>query len=139
SVVHLSRGLIDNDLRVISSAIIEKTVVRRTGVLAGPLMPGAVDRPARGGVVIGSQFPELQRSVREAIESPTLRVYENDDVVATELASALTGLLMIALGAAQSLNLSAADLGVLATHGIQEMVRVSRALRVDEKGFFGLA
>ncbi len=86
-MVHISRGLIGSDLKTITQVIREKTVCRRLGALAGPLMAEALAEGRPSGAILGTGFPELTEMVREAIGGSELRVYDTPDVLGVELAS----------------------------------------------------
>lgn len=138
-IVHVSRGLVDDELHTMSHLIRVTTPVRRIGALAGPLTARnlSVGHPAGG--IVGSEFPEVIEVLRGAIGSPRLRLYGTPDLVGIELASALTGLMLFAVGYARGMELSAATIGVLATRGIAEMTRVGVALGGRAETFAGLA
>lgn len=138
-IVHISRGLVSGDLKTITQVIREKTVCRRIGVLAGPLVADALAEGRPSGAILGTQFPELTRLVRDAIGSSGLRIYDTQDVIGVELASATVGFLTVVLGYARELGAEPGTLAVLATRGMVEMARVGQTLGADEATFTGLA
>ena len=91
-MVHVSRGLVGAELKTITQVIRDKTVCRRLGALAGPLVADALAEGRPSGAILGTGFPELTHMVREALGGAGLRVYETSDVVGVELASATVGL-----------------------------------------------
>ncbi len=138
-LVHVSRGLIGDELETVTRLLRETTPVRRVGALAGPLVARALAEGAPGGGIVGTLFPEVAEAVRDAIGGPKLRIYSTDDVVGVEIASAMVGLLALAVGYAQTIGLGPGTLGVLATRGIFEAARIGALRGAQERTFSGLA
>lgn len=138
-LVHISRGLIGAELKTVTKVIREKTVCRRLGALAGPLVATALAEGRPSGAILGTGFPELTDMVREAIGGTELRVYDTSDVLGVELASATVGFLTVVLAYAQELGVGPSTLAVLATRGMVEVSRIGKALGARESTFMGLA
>jgi glycerol-3-phosphate dehydrogenase (NAD(P)+) len=138
-VVHVSRGLVGDELRTVTQVFREETSVRRLGCLAGPLHAKALIEGTPGGGIVGSIFPEVGDAVREAIAGPTMRMYQTDDVLGVELASALVGLLALALGYTQQLGFGPATLSILMTRGLAEAARLGVSFGAEERTFSGMA
>jgi len=138
-MVHVSRGLLGPELGTITQLLREATPCRRVGVLAGPLVARALADGEPGGGIVGSLFPEIGEAVRDAIGGPTLRVYSTQDVIGVEVASAMVGLLALALGYAQGRGFGPSTTAVLATRGMAEAARIGVALGAEERTFSGLA
>ena len=138
-LVHVSRGLLGNDLTTITHRLRSATPCRRVGVLAGPLVARALAEGEPGGGVVGSLFPEVSDAVREAIGGPTLRIYGTSDVVGVEIASAMVGLFALGIGYAQGRGFGPATTAMLATRGMAEATRVGVARGANERTFSGLA
>lgn len=138
-LVHVSRGLLGPKLGTVSEALQSRTPCRRVGALAGPLVAKNLAEGRPGGAIIGSAFPEVIEAVSDAIGGPSLRVYGTDDVVGVEVASALVGLVALALGYAMRLGMDPGTLAVLATRGLAEATRVGEARGGSSRTFAGLA
>jgi glycerol-3-phosphate dehydrogenase (NAD(P)+) len=138
-VVHVSRGLLDDELRTMSHLICTATACRRVGSLAGPITVDILSNAMPGAGVVGSEFPEVAEAVRAAIGGPTLRIYESEDLRGVELAAALTGLLLFTIGFATRIGFGPATIGALATRGVAEVARIGRALGARVDTFAGLA
>jgi len=138
-IVHVSRGLVGEDLMTITRLFREETAVRRVGALAGPLVADALEAGTPSGAIVGTLFPEIARLVRHAIGGPTLRIYETDDVVGVESASALVGMLALAAGFAQGFGAGPSALAVMCTRGLAEAQRIGHVLGARERTFNGLA
>jgi glycerol-3-phosphate dehydrogenase (NAD(P)+) len=138
-LVHVSRGLLGNELTTISQRLRTTTPCRRVGVLAGPLVARALAEGEPGGGVVGSLFPEVNDAVRDAIGGPTMRIYGTTDVIGVEIASAMVGLFALGIGYAQGRGFGPATTAMLATRGMAEAMRVGVACGANERTFSGLA
>jgi glycerol-3-phosphate dehydrogenase (NAD(P)+) len=138
-VVHVSRGLVGDDLLTLSRVLRRTTPAHRTGVLAGPLDAEALAEGEPAGAIVGSRFPEVARAVREAIGGDTLRIYESRDVVGVEVAAAVVGYLALAVGVGQELGVSPATVAVSLTRGMAEAARWAPSLQADPETLYGLA
>ena len=138
-LVHVSRGLIGDDLETVSRHLARVTPARRVGCLAGPLSPEVLARGAPGGGVVGSMFRDVASAVREAIGTDGLRLYETEDVVGVEVASALVGLLALAAGFCLEAKISPAAMAVMMNRGLVEAARVGAKLGATRETFFGMA
>lgn len=139
TVVHVTRALADSELHTMSHLIRETTSVRRIGALAGPLSGAALAAGEPAGGVVGTDFPEVALLLRQAIGGPRLRIYDTRDVIGVELASALGGMLLFALGYATGSGVDPSMVGVLAARGLRETSRIGQILGAQDATFSGLA
>ena len=138
-LVHVSRGLVNDELGTMSQVLRSVTPCRRVGVLAGPLSVDVLSKASPGAGVVGSEFSEVVDAVRGAIGGPTLRIYGNEDLRGVELAAALTGLLLLSMGFAQRIGFGPATIGAVGTRGVAEARRIGLALGARAETFGGLA
>ncbi|MDH4281864.1 MAG: glycerol-3-phosphate dehydrogenase, partial [Myxococcales bacterium] len=138
-IVHISRGLVGAELKTITEVLRERTVCRRLGALAGPLVADALAEGRPSGAILGTRFPELTDMVRDALGGANFRLYETADVIGVELASATVGFLTVVLAYAQEMGADPGTLAVLATRGIVEVSRIGQTLGAEESTFLGLA
>jgi len=138
-LVHVSRGLLDDELRTLSHLMRTVTPCRRVGALAGPISADLLIRDTPGAGVVGSEFPEVAEAVRDAIAGPNLRIYASTDLRGVELAAAMTGLLLFTIGFARQSGFGPATIGALTTRGVAEAARIARALGARVETFGGLA
>jgi glycerol-3-phosphate dehydrogenase (NAD(P)+) len=138
-LVHVSRGLIGDELQTVSRYLSTHTPVRRVGCLAGPINADVLAQGAPGGGVVGTGFPEVAEAVREAIGAQQLRLYETDDTLGVEVASAMVGLLALAAGFCLESRLSPSALATMMSRGLDEAGRVGVRLGAREETFHGLA
>ncbi|PRP93617.1 NAD(P)-binding domain-containing protein [Enhygromyxa salina] len=138
-LVHVSRGLLDDELRTMSHLLRSVTPCRRVGALAGPISVDVLTNASPGGGVVGSEFPEVAEAVRGALGGPTLRIYDSIDLRGVELAAALTGLLLFTIGFAQRIGFGPATIATVTTRGVAEVSRIGTALGARSDTFGGLA
>lgn len=138
-VVHVSRGVVGDQLETLTEVVRETTPVRRVGALAGPLVARGLRDGEPGGAIIGTLFPEVTEAVRDALGGPTLRIYDTDDVIGVELASAFVSLVTLAMGYAKAAGFGPGTVAMLATRGMAEASRVIVARGGSERTTAGLA
>ncbi len=138
-LVHVSRGLLGPELVPLTRVLRSETPARRVGVLAGPLVAEALVRGEPSGAIVGSHFPEVSQAVRAALHGDHIMVFDTDDVVGVEVASAFVGIVALAVGFARGLGLGPGTLSVLTTRGIYEGARVASRLGGDVRTLGGLA
>lgn len=138
-VVHVSRGVVGDGLETLTEVVREATPVRRVGALAGPLVARALVEGEPGGAIVGTLFPEVADAVRSALGGPSLRIYDTDDVLGVELASAFVSLITLAMGYVKAVGFGPGTLAVLATRGMAEATRVVLARGGSERTTAGLA
>ena len=138
-LVHVSRGLVGEELATLSQVLKVRTPCRRIGALAGPLDAEALADGEPTGAIVGTRFPEVTAAVREALDTDSLRTYESRDIVGVEIASAVVGYLALAVGVGRELQISPATVAVLLTRGMNEATRWAPTLGADPSTFYGLA
>ncbi|MCC6873646.1 MAG: NAD(P)-binding domain-containing protein [Sandaracinaceae bacterium] len=138
-LVHVSRGLIGDDLTTVAQHLSANTPCRRVGCLAGPLNSEGLAEDVPGVGVVGTGFGEVADAVREALAGPDLRLYETDDRIGVEVASALVGLLALAAGFGLEKRVTPAALATMLNRGVAEAARVGQKLGGREETFHGMA
>jgi glycerol-3-phosphate dehydrogenase (NAD(P)+) len=121
---HVSRGLIGEELETVSRHLSAHTPARRVGCLAGPINADVLAHGLPGGGVVGTGFPEVAQAVRDAIAGTELRLYETDDTIGVEVASAMVGLLAMAAGFCCESKISPSALATMMSRGLEESARV---------------
>ncbi|HVT61680.1 MAG TPA: NAD(P)H-dependent glycerol-3-phosphate dehydrogenase [Thermoanaerobaculia bacterium] len=111
----------------------------RFAVLAGPSFAAEVAQNVPTAVVIASRDPELATEIRQALSTPTLRLYSSPDVVGVELGGASKNVIAIAAGTLSGLGLGHNTLAALITRGLHEITRLGVACGGDPRTFSGLA
>ena len=138
-LVHVSRGLVGEELLPVSRVLSTLTPSRRVGALAGPLVARGLAVGETGGGLVGSRFREVIDAVREAIGGPAMHVAGTDDLIGVEMASALVGLVVLAIGMGQGLGFGPSSLALLATRGVDDAARLGGLCGARPETFRGLA
>lgn len=138
-LVHVSRGLIGEELEPISEALRRVTPCRRLGALAGPLVSEALEAGSPSGAIVGTRFPELADGVRLALGGEYVRVYDSRDIIGVEFASAMVGLLALGVGYGLGVGAGPAALAVFLTRALREAGRLAPSLGADPATLLGLA
>jgi glycerol-3-phosphate dehydrogenase (NAD(P)+) len=138
-VVHAIRGLASDAMAPLSDVIRRQCPVRRIGAIGGPVVASDLAAGRPSVMVVGSAYPEVRRAVSEAFVTPTLRLYETDDLRGLEWASALVGCLMIGAGYGKASGVGPGLVAAFISRGVQEAGRIAAAAGGDERTLLGLA
>src|SRR5690606_15604492 len=138
-LVHVSRGLAGPGLTTLSKLLREVTPARRVGALAGPLVAEELARRADHSAIVGTRFPEIVEAVRAAIGGSHLYVEGTSDIVGVEIASAVVGVISVALGVASGLGIGPGGQAYLASLGMREGARLVESAGGRARTLFGLA
>jgi glycerol-3-phosphate dehydrogenase (NAD(P)+) len=138
-VVHGIRGLAKDTMAPLSELIRHESPVRRVGAIGGPVVAEDLAAGRPSVMVVGSAYPEVRKAVSDAFVTPTLRLYETDDLRGLEWASALVGCLMIGVGYAKASGFGAGLVAAFISRGVQEAGRIAAAAGGDERTLLGLA
>jgi glycerol-3-phosphate dehydrogenase (NAD(P)+) len=138
-LLHGVRGLVGPQLQTLAEVVQSRTAVRRIGALGGPVLVDELLRGDPSVMVVGSHFGEVLDLSRIAFEHPTLRLYTTRDRVGLEWASALTGVLAIAVGFASSTGLGPGVVAAFTTRAVHEASRIAVAAGGENSTLIGLA
>jgi len=111
----------------------------QAGVLSGPSFAQEVARGQPTALVAASRHAVVRERLVQAFHSPTLRVYDNEDIVGVEVGGAVKNVLAIATGLCDGLNLGLNARAALITRGLAEMTRLGLALGARAETFMGLS
>jgi glycerol-3-phosphate dehydrogenase (NAD(P)+) len=123
----------------IGGLIEAESAVRRTGVLAGPLLVGSLREGRPTAAVIASRHPEVVEEFAEALSTPKLRVYRSRDPIGVELCGSLVELALLGCGAVDTLALGAAARTLLVVRAVRELGRLVQVVGGDPVTATGLA
>ncbi len=111
----------------------------QAGVLSGPSFAQEVARGQPTALVAASRHAAVRERLVQAFHSPTLRVYDNEDIVGVEVGGAVKNVLAIATGLCDGLGLGLNARAALITRGLAEMTRLGLALGARAETFMGLS
>ncbi len=126
-------GLLAHEVRA------EVAPLLRAGVLSGPSFAQEVARSQPTALVAASEHASVREALVQALHSPSLRVYANEDIVGVEVGGAVKNVLAIATGLCDGLALGLNARAALITRGLAEMTRLGLALGAKAETFMGLS
>jgi glycerol-3-phosphate dehydrogenase (NAD(P)+) len=112
---------------------------RPVAVLSGPNMAEEIAAGLPTAAVIASEDVALAERLQREINSLTLRVYVNTDLVGVELCAAAKNVIGLAAGGVDGLELGDNAKAALITRGLAEMARLGLAAGAQPDTFAGLA
>ncbi|MCL1831936.1 MAG: NAD(P)-dependent glycerol-3-phosphate dehydrogenase [Oscillospiraceae bacterium] len=137
-IVNVGKGFATDGRRL--SQIIDAELAicgcRAATVLTGPCHAEEVGRGVPTTVVAAGGNAEL---IQTLLQTKTLRVYINDDIIGCELGGALKNPIALCCGIAVGMGLGDNATAALMTRGLAEIKRLGTALGADWRTFTGLA
>lgn len=137
-----TKGLEKNTHRTMSQVLLEvfgESVRGRLCVLSGPSHAEEVARRAPTTITAAAYDQATARRVQAAFFCPTFRVYTHDDVLGVEIGAAVKNVIAIAAGICDGLGMGDNAKAALITRGLAEIMRLGRALGVNERTLAGLS
>lgn len=122
-----------------SEIILEETLVRRVGCLAGPNLAKEILDGQPAATVVASRFDEVIKSGQRALRGPRFQVYSSKDLIGIEIAGVLKNIIAIAAGALSGIGYGENARAMLISRGLIEMIHVGKNLGGDVTAFLGLA
>lgn len=111
----------------------------RVGVLAGTTHASEILSGGPCAAVVGSRFREVCDLMQAALHSPRCRVYTSEDPRGVQLASTFAGVVAVAVGVADGVQLGAGARALVISRGLAEATRLGGALGASPETFTGLA
>jgi glycerol-3-phosphate dehydrogenase (NAD(P)+) len=109
------------------------------GALTGPSFAEEVAKGLPTAITLASADIVFAHGLADALHTPRLRLYANDDVVGAEVGGAVKNVLAIATGLCDGLGLGLNARAALMTRGLAEITRLGMALGAKRETFMGLA
>jgi glycerol-3-phosphate dehydrogenase (NAD(P)+) len=134
-ILSLTKGLDPETGERLSTLVRDRPVA----VLSGPNLADEISRDFPAAAVIASDDQQLALKLQAAVNSPTFRVYVNDDIVGVELCAAAKNVIALAAGGADGLGLGDNAKAALVARGLAEMARLAEAAGGKQETFAGLA
>lgn len=129
----------DGGARLVSDVVQEETPLRRLGALAGPALAEDLEEHTQAALVCGSLSEEVSAAVERVMVSPTLRIYQSQDLVGVQVARATSCVVALASGVADSLGLGPSTRATLIGRGAAEMSKLALVLGGDDRTLLGTA
>jgi len=109
------------------------------GALTGPSFAEEVAKGLPTAITLASRDIDFATHMAEALHTPRLRLYANDDIIGAEVGGAVKNVLAIATGICDGLGLGLNARAALMTRGLAEITRFGVALGAKRETFMGLA
>lgn len=128
------------EILTMSELMMRETGVVRIGCLSGPNLSKEILEGQPAGTVIASEFDEVIKEGKKALNSKLFRVYGSNEIIGIELAGVLKNYIAIASGILSGLGYGNNAKAMLITRGMAEMIYIAKALGAStEKAFLGIA
>ena len=142
-IVDVAKGVEDKTLMTMSE-IIEDELAKagrkaRVVALSGPTHAEEVARDMPTAIVAACAEEEAAKTVQKIFNTPTFRVYTNDDRRGTELGGAVKNVIALAVGIALGLGYGDNAKAALITRGNAELARLGAAMGCRPETFAGLS
>jgi glycerol-3-phosphate dehydrogenase (NAD(P)+) len=112
---------------------------RSIAILSGPNIAREIAEGLPAAAVVASENEALALQLQHAINSPSFRVYVNNDPAGVELAAAAKNVIALAAGAMDGLRFGTNAKAALITLGLADMRRLGVATGARAETFAGLA
>lgn len=131
--------LLPKRVYTMSEIILEETIVRRVGCLAGPNLAAEILAGQPAATVVASRFDEVVKLAQQALRTPKFQVYGSKDITGIEIAGVVKNVVAIAAGMVGGLGMGENARALLISRGLIEMAHLGKLLGGDLNAFFGLA
>ena len=142
-IVDVAKGVEDKTLMTMSEIIEDELAkAKRTArvvALSGPTHAEEVARDMPTAIVAASADEDAAKTVQKIFNTPTFRVYTNDDRRGTELGGAVKNVIALAVGIALGLGYGDNAKAALITRGNAELSRLGIAMGCKPETFAGLS
>ncbi len=108
-------------------------------VVTGPSFAREVAAGLPTAVTVHSEQADFAQLVADALHGPAFRAYTGNDMLGAELGGAMKNVLAVATGVADGMELGLNARAGLVTRGLNEMLRLNRALGGRPETLMGLA
>ncbi len=139
TLIHSTKGLLPDGTPYISERLSDLTR-SPWSFLTGPTFADEVAHQLPSAMVLAvPRLTDEYSSLRGILSSDYLRIYLSDDLIGTQICSAVKNILAIASGALDELGLGHNARAALMTRGLAEMTRLVRSAGGKQETAYGLA
>lgn len=107
-------------------------------ILTGPTFASEVAKNLPAAITLASKNIDDAKYVQDALGTPYFRPYLTDDVIGTQLGSALKNVIAIAAGMSTGQGLGESARAALITRGLAEISRLCKAMGGQEQTLLGM-
>lgn len=107
--------------------------------LFGPTHAEEVCKGFSSGIVLAGRSSEERDLIKQALESPSLKVDLSEDLIGVQVCSALKNILAVFVGVLDGKGLGDNSKAMIMTKGLEEIKAIGKKLGAKEETFYGLA
>ena len=126
-------------INTMTEVIRQESVVVRVGCLAGPNLAGEILEGQPTATVIASRFEEVIQMGRDSLGTGNFHVFGTRELLGAELAGAMKNSIAIGTGVLQGRGYGKNIQALLINRGLNEMIRIGRAMGATPHAFLGTA
>ncbi len=137
-ILSLSKGIELNTFER-PSEILSEISGKDIYILSGPNFAVEIARKKPAATTIAGKDHKTRKMFQEILSTDYFRVYENDDIIGTEIGGAIKNVVAIAAGMSDALNLGHNTKAALITRGLNEIRKLGKKLGAKDITFLGLS
>ncbi len=138
-IVNASKGVEHKTLKTVWETVMAKLPKVQFANLAGPTIARELAEGLPAKAILAARDVALLFQLQSKLENDLLKFEFSRDIKGVELASALKGLIAIAVGMADGLGFKSNVFGLIITYGMNEFVTIMKFLGVYHKTAYGIA
>ncbi len=138
-IVNASKGVEHKTLKTVWETVMAKLPKVQFANLAGPTIAREIAEGIPAKAILAARDVALLFLLQNKLENDLLKFEFSRDIKGVELASALKGLIAIAVGMADGLGFKTNIFGLIITYGMNEFVTIMKFLGVYHKTAYGIA
>ncbi|MCD6176012.1 MAG: NAD(P)-dependent glycerol-3-phosphate dehydrogenase [Planctomycetes bacterium] len=139
-IVSITKGIENNTLLRPTQILTEILGSQHPlATLSGPNIADEIAHGLPASATVACRDEDLARRIQQAFNTPSFRVYTNDDCVGVELAGAMKNVIAIAAGIIDGIGAGDNAKAALITRGLAEIQRLGVVLGAAKKTFIGLS
>lgn len=138
-IVNASKGVEHTTLKTVWETVMAKMPKIQFANLAGPTIAREIAEGLPAKAILAARDIALLFQLQQKLENDILKFEFSRDIKGVELASALKGLIAIAVGMADGLGFKTNIFGIIMTYGVDEFVTIMKFLGVYHKTAYSIA
>ncbi len=138
-ILNASKGVETSTLKTIQETFQNYIPNLKFANLSGPTISKEIAQGIPAKAVLASKDLTVLFELQKILENDILKFEFSRDVRGIELASAMKGLIAIAVGVADGLGFKSNIFGLIMTYGLKEFERIMKFLGVSTKTVYGIA
>ncbi len=138
-IVSTTKGTLPDQFKLMSTVLEDALPNNTIAVLSGPNLAKEIVAGQPTATVVASEDNKVIERIQALIQSPTFKVYANNDRFGVELGGTLKNIYAIISGIVEALEFGANTRAMLITRSLAEMSRFAAKLGADPMTFLGLS